>query len=65
MHYHVILNAQSGTAVGQGITPDALAALFAEAGLVPRCVAVVTKNGWYDPVLGERVTWDRLRIRDR
>ena len=39
--------------------------VFAEAGLVPRCVAVVTKNGWYDPVLGERVTWDRLRIRDR
>jgi hypothetical protein len=36
---------------------------FAEAGLEPRCVAVVTKNGWYDPGLGERVAWDRLRIR--
>lgn len=39
--------------------------VFAEAGLAPRCVAVVTKNGWYDPVLGERVVWERLRIRDR
>jgi hypothetical protein len=39
--------------------------VFAEAGLTPRCVAVVTKNGWYDPVLEERVVWERLRIRDR
>ncbi|RYP84964.1 hypothetical protein EKO23_14485 [Nocardioides guangzhouensis] len=39
--------------------------VFAEAGLAPRCVAVVTKNGWYDPVLEERVVWERLRIRDR
>ena len=38
---------------------------FAEAGLTPRCVAVVTKNGWYDPVLEQTVVWDRLRIRDR
>ena len=36
---------------------------FAEAGLTPRCVAVVTKNGWYDPVLDQTVVWDRLRIR--
>ncbi len=33
MRYHVILNAQSGTAAGQGITPEALAALFRQAGL--------------------------------
>jgi hypothetical protein len=38
---------------------------FAEAGLAPRCVAVVTKQGWYDPVLDQRVVWDRLRIRAR
>jgi hypothetical protein len=38
---------------------------FAEAGLVPRCVAVVTKSGWYDPVLDQRVQWERLRIRAR
>jgi hypothetical protein len=38
---------------------------FAEAGLRPRCVAVVTKNGWYDPFLDARVVWDRLRIRGR
>ena len=38
---------------------------FAEAGLTPRCVAVVTKNGWYDPVLDQTVVWDRLRIRSR
>ena len=38
---------------------------FAEAGLTPRCVAVVTKNGWYDPVLDQLVVWDRLRFRDR
>ncbi len=38
---------------------------FAEAGLAPRCVAVVTKQGWYDPVLDQRVVWDRLRIRGR
>ncbi|MET1058451.1 MAG: hypothetical protein ABWX84_02570 [Nocardioides sp.] len=38
---------------------------FAEAGLTPRCVAVVTKHGWYDPVLDETVVWDRLRIRSR
>ena len=37
---------------------------FAEAGLAPRCVAVVTKHGWYDPVLDQRVVWDRLRIRE-
>jgi hypothetical protein len=38
---------------------------FAEAALRPRCVAVVTKNGWYDPVLDQTVVWDRLRIRSR
>ena len=38
---------------------------FAEAGLAPRCVAVVTKGGWYDPVLDQRVVWDRLRMRAR
>ena len=38
---------------------------FDEAGLLPRCVAVVTKQGWYDPWSGERVVWDRLRIRNR
>ena len=38
---------------------------FAEAGLTPRCAAVVTKNGWYDPVLGQTVVWERLRFRDR
>ena len=38
---------------------------FAEAGVSPRCVAVVTKNGWYDPVLDQTVVWDRLRIRSR
>jgi hypothetical protein len=37
--------------------------VFAEAAIAPRCVAVVTKAGWYDDVLGERVVWDRLRIR--
>jgi len=38
---------------------------FDEAAVLPRCVAVVTKQGWYDPWLGERVVWDRLRIRSR
>ena len=38
---------------------------FDEAGLTPRCAAVVTKNGWYDPVLGQTVVWERLRFRDR
>ncbi len=36
---------------------------FDEAAVLPRCVAVVTKQGWYDPWRGERVVWDRLRIR--
>lgn len=38
---------------------------FAEAGQEPRWCAIVTKNGWYDPVGGDSVTWDRLRIRTR
>lgn len=36
---------------------------FAEAGEEARWVAVVTKTGWYDPRTGDRVTWQRLRIR--
>ena len=38
---------------------------LAEAGVVPRCLVVVTKAGWYDPVSGQRATWQRLRIRSR
>lgn len=30
---------------------------------LPRWVAVVTKNGWYDPLHGDHVVWKRLRIR--
>ena len=38
---------------------------FDEAEVLPRCVAVVTKQGWYDPWRDERVVWDRLRMRAR
>ncbi len=41
----------------------AAAAAFAEAGEDPAWVAVVTKNGWYEP-FGERAaSWRRLRLR--
>lgn len=41
----------------------AAAAAFAEAGEDPAWVAVVTKNGWYEP-FGERAAgWRRLRLR--
>jgi len=42
--------------------PAAVAA-FAEAGVEPRWVAVVTKQGWYAPFGDDRVTWQRLRLR--
>ena len=29
----------------------------------PRWIAVITKNGWYDPLGGDCVVWKRLRIR--
>lgn len=38
---------------------------FAEAGQDARWFAVVTKNGWYDPLGGDSATWERLRIRRR
>lgn len=37
----------------------ALGALGVEA----RCVVVVTKQGWYDPLSGDGRTWRRLRVR--
>lgn len=36
---------------------------FAEAGVTPRCLVVVTKKGWYEPLGDERAEWKRLRIR--
>jgi hypothetical protein len=36
---------------------------FAEAGEDPLWFAVVTKRGWYAPLSGERVVWQRLRLR--
>jgi hypothetical protein len=36
---------------------------FAEAGEKPAWFAVVTKNGWYAPLSGDSVTWQRLRVR--
>jgi hypothetical protein len=38
---------------------------LAEAEVVPRCLAVVTRSGWYAPLTGERATWQRLRVRRR
>lgn len=37
--------------------------VFAEAGLRPRVLVVVTKNGWYEPLGDDRATWTRLRLR--
>lgn len=37
---------------------------LAEAELTPRCVAVVTKAGWYEPLGDDRATWTRLRVPD-
>lgn len=31
----------------------------------PRCVVVITKAGWLDPISGERAEWKRLRLRAR
>ena len=36
---------------------------FAEAGEIPVWFAVITKRGWYAPLSGESVTWQRLRLR--
>lgn len=41
----------------------AASAAFAEAGQVPRWLAVVTKAGWYQPFGAEPMTWQRLRLR--
>lgn len=56
--------------VGQPDTHDldtrwlpAVARACTEAGVEPRWLVVVTKNGWYAPRAGDRVTWKRLRIR--
>ena len=36
---------------------------FAEAGETPAWFAIITKRGWYAPMSGESVTWQRLRLR--
>jgi len=36
---------------------------FVESGEVPVWFAVITKRGWYTPLSGESVTWQRLRLR--
>lgn len=41
----------------------ALAEAFDAAGRRPGFVAVVTKNGWYEPHGSDRAEWKRLRIR--
>lgn len=38
-------------------------AAFAESGEIPRWFAVITKRGWYAPLSGETVVWQRLRLR--
>lgn len=35
----------------------------AEAGIEPRCIVVVTKAGWFEPLGDDRATWTRLRVR--
>ncbi|QIX26433.1 hypothetical protein ncot_07325 [Nocardioides sp. JQ2195] len=37
--------------------------VFTEAGIRPRGLVVVTKNGWYEPLGDDRATWARLRVR--
>lgn len=36
--------------------------VFAEAGVVPRFLVVLTKGGWYEPTGDDRATWTRLRV---
>ncbi|WP_067441804.1 hypothetical protein [Nocardioides jensenii] len=36
---------------------------MSEARLAPRCIVVVTKTGWYEPLGDDRATWTRLRVR--
>src|SRR5690349_8834185 len=38
-------------------------AAFAAADEIPRWFAVITKRGWYAPISGETVVWQRLRLR--
>lgn len=37
--------------------------VFAEAGVSPRALVVLTKSGWYEPLGDDRATWARLRVR--
>lgn len=42
-----------------------LSRVCAESGVVPRCLVVVTRFGWYEPLGDDRAGWKRLRVRPR
>lgn len=42
-----------------------LARVFAESDIVPRCVVVMTRFGWYEPLGDDGAEWKRLRVLPR